>query len=68
VNGSLGNYYYELARREPTVATKRKKLLISKLYVEEGFRIRTKIYGPTHPKTVQTASSLSDVISAVSRL
>jgi hypothetical protein len=67
-NINSGNYYYELARRQPTVDTKRKYFLISKLHIEEGFRIRTKILGPTHPNTVQAASILSDVISALSRL
>jgi tetratricopeptide (TPR) repeat protein len=66
-NINTGNYYDELARRQPTVDTKRKYFLLSKSHIEEGFRVQTKIYGPTHPNTVQTASILSDVISALSR-
>jgi tetratricopeptide (TPR) repeat protein len=79
-NINTGSYFYELAQRLPTVDTKRKHFLVSKLYrkrkhflisklfMEEGFRIRTKIHGPTHPNTVQAASLLSDVISALSKL
>jgi tetratricopeptide (TPR) repeat protein len=65
---STGLYHYQLAKIQPTVDTKRKYLLISKLYIEEALRIRTKIYGPTHPNTIEAVSILSDVISALSRL
>jgi hypothetical protein len=67
-NINIGNYFYELARRQPRVDTMRKKNLISKLYIEEAFRIRAKIHGPTNPNTVQVASILSDVLSALSIL
>jgi hypothetical protein len=68
LNVSLGSYYYDLPRRQLTVATKRKYFLISKSHIEEGFRIQIKMYGPTHPNTVKTASVLSDVVSVLSRL
>jgi tetratricopeptide (TPR) repeat protein len=63
---STGLFYFKLARRQPTVDIKRKHFLTSISHIEEGFRIRTKIYGPTHPNTVHAASVLSDVISALS--
>jgi hypothetical protein len=68
VSISTGKYYHELARRQPTVETKRNHFLISKSYVEKGFRIRTKIYGPTHPNTIKAASVLSTLTRELSRL
>jgi tetratricopeptide (TPR) repeat protein len=65
---NIGLYYYQLAKGQPTVDTKRKYFLVSKSHIEEGFRIRTKIYGPTHPRTVHTASLFSIVVNELSRL
>jgi tetratricopeptide (TPR) repeat protein len=67
-NINTGIYYYDLARRQLTVDIKRKHFLISKSHVEEGFRIRTKIHGPTHPRTVQAASLLSTLTRELSIL
>jgi tetratricopeptide (TPR) repeat protein len=67
-NINIGCYYYELARRQLIIDTQRKYFLVSKSHMDEAFRISTKIYGPTHPNTVQAASTLSDIISALSRL
>jgi hypothetical protein len=68
VNISTSSYYCKLARRQPTVDTKRKYFLISKSHIEEGFRIQTKLFGPTHPDTVHTASVLSTLTRELSRL
>jgi tetratricopeptide (TPR) repeat protein len=68
VNINIGRYYYELAQRQPTVDTKRKYFLVSKSHIEEGFRIQTKIYGPTHPITVEAASILSILMNELSKL
>jgi hypothetical protein len=65
---STGSYYYELARIQPTVDTKRKHFLVSKSHIEEGFRNRTNIHGPIHPNTVQAASLLSILTRELSRL
>jgi hypothetical protein len=67
-NVNIGRYYYELARRQPTVDTKRKYFLISKSYIEEGFRIEIMLYGPTHPHTFQAASLLSALTRELSTL
>jgi tetratricopeptide (TPR) repeat protein len=58
-NKNLGNFYYKLAKRQPTVDATRTQLLLSKSYHEEAQRIYLKIYGPTHPSTVNTSSLLT---------
>jgi hypothetical protein len=63
LNINTGSYFYKLVQRQPTVDTKRKYFLLSMSHIEEGFRIQTKIYGPTHPITVQAAYKLSDVMN-----
>jgi tetratricopeptide (TPR) repeat protein len=68
LNINTGNYYYDLARKQLTVDIKRNHFLVSKSHVEEGFRIRTKIYGPTYPSTVQAASLLSALTRELSIL
>jgi tetratricopeptide (TPR) repeat protein len=68
VNINIGSYYHDLARRQPTVDTKRKYFLISKSHIQEGFRIQTKILGPTHPRTVQVANFLSSLMNELSGL
>jgi hypothetical protein len=64
---SIVRYYYELARRQPTVDTKRKYVLVSKSHIEEGFRIQTKIHGLTHPNTIETGLMLSVIMNELSR-
>jgi hypothetical protein len=65
---NVGLYYYQLAEGQPTVDIKRKYFLISKSYIEEGFRIQTKILGPTHPNTVDAAYFLSSLVNELSGL
>jgi hypothetical protein len=65
---NIGLYYYQLAEGQPIVDTKRKYFLVSKSHVEEGFRIKTKIHGPTHPRTVQAAHYLSILTRELLRL
>jgi hypothetical protein len=65
---NTGLYYFKLAKILPMVATKRKYFLISKSHIEEGFRIQTKILGPTHPRTVQAANFLSSLMNELSGL
>jgi hypothetical protein len=67
-NINIGRFYYELARRQPTVDIKRKHFLVSKSHIEEGFRIGTKIHCPNHPNTVQAASILPILMNELSRL
>jgi tetratricopeptide (TPR) repeat protein len=65
---NIGLYYSQLAKIQPKVDTKRKYFLISKSHIEEGFRIETKIFGPTHPNTVHTAFILSTLTKELLRL
>jgi hypothetical protein len=67
-NINFGKYYLQLAKRQPTVDTKRKLFLISISHIEEGSRNETKIHGPTHPTTVDVASLLSAIKRELSRL
>jgi tetratricopeptide (TPR) repeat protein len=66
VSMNIGLYYFQLARRQPTIDTEREYFLISKSYIEEGLRIKTKIHGPTHPDSVRAASLLSAIRSVLS--
>jgi DNA-directed RNA polymerase subunit E'/Rpb7 len=58
----------QLADVETTVDLKQKQLLLAKAYFEESHRIRLKIYGPTHPDTVASASQLATVLSEQSSI
>jgi tetratricopeptide (TPR) repeat protein len=68
VSVNIGLYYYQLGERQPTVDAKRKYFLVSKSHIQEGFRIQTKLLGPTHPITVHAASFLSSLINELSGL
>jgi tetratricopeptide (TPR) repeat protein len=65
---NIGLYYYQLAERQPTLDAMKNVLLMSKSHIEEGFRIQTKIHGPTHPDTVKAAFLLSNIRTMLSRL
>jgi hypothetical protein len=65
-NRNLGEFYRQLPGVQTTVDLKQKQLLIAKAYYEESHRIRLKIYGSTHTKTVDAASQLATVESELS--
>jgi tetratricopeptide (TPR) repeat protein len=67
-NYCLGLYYCQLAEVQTTVDLKQKQLLLAKAYFEESYRISLKIYGPTHPDTVNDASGLATVLSELSKI
>jgi hypothetical protein len=65
-NYNLGLFHYQLALEQATDDLKQTQLLLAKSHHEETLRIRSKIYGPTHPETVATASRLASVTSVLS--
>jgi hypothetical protein len=67
-NSNLGLFYYQLSHEQATLNVQQAQLLLAKSHHEEAYRIRSKIYGPTHPETVFTASNLADVTSVLSRI
>jgi hypothetical protein len=62
---SVGSYYSQLLRSNFNISWKdrEKYVLLWKFHIEESVRICSKIYGPTHFKTVQTASILGTVFN-----
>jgi tetratricopeptide (TPR) repeat protein len=68
VNSNLGLFYCQLAEVQTTVDLEQKQLLLAKAYFEESHRIRLKIYGSTHPGTIDAASELAIVLSDLSEI
>jgi tetratricopeptide (TPR) repeat protein len=66
-NYNIGEYYQELAIKQSTVDAMRTHLTIAKSHFVEAQRISSKIYGPTHPNTVDAASRLT-VLRQLSQL
>jgi hypothetical protein len=60
---NLGVFHYQLADIQATIDVhlQQTQLLVAKAHFEEAFRIRSKIFGPTHPETLIAASLLNDV-------
>jgi hypothetical protein len=67
-NFNFGLFYGQLARVQTTADLKQKDLLQGKAYFEESHRIRTEIYGSTHPGTIDAASELAIVLSELSKI
>ncbi len=65
-NLNLGDFYCRLAKVQTTVNLEQKQQLLAKAYFEESHRIKSKIYGPTHPDTIDIASQLARVSSKLS--
>jgi hypothetical protein len=66
---NIGNYYRKLAEAADEACTTEleiKYLRKTKLKYEEALKIYTKIQGPNHPRTLEFASNLSDVLNALS--
>jgi hypothetical protein len=61
-NFSIGAFYHHLANIQPTVDLKFAQLLLAKSHFVEALRIRSKIYGPTHPSTAYVSSKLTTVL------
>jgi tetratricopeptide (TPR) repeat protein len=68
VNESLGMFHHELAHKQATLNVQQAQLLLAKSHFEEALRIRSKMYGPTHPETVVTASRLATVSGMLSKI
>jgi uncharacterized ParB-like nuclease family protein len=67
-NCHIGEYYQELARNQSTVNALWTHLLPAKFHHEKALRIYSKIYGPTHPCTVDTSSRLTVILRELSQL
>jgi hypothetical protein len=67
-NFNMGKFYGQLANIQPTVDAKRTQLLLAKSHFVEALRIQSKVYGPTHPSTVKTASHLNIISEASSQI
>jgi hypothetical protein len=67
-NFNIANFYRVLALIQPTVDSKQAKLILAKSHFVESLRIYTKIYGSTHPKSLDAASALAIVLSDISRM
>jgi hypothetical protein len=65
-NFNLGIFYCKLAEVQTTVDLKQKQLLLGKDYYEESHRIKSKIYGSTHPETINVTSRLAAISSELS--
>jgi hypothetical protein len=69
-NTAIGNYnlykfYRRLADEQLTVDSWRTHILLAKSYIVTALQIYTKIYGPTHPDTLNAASILAAVSSVL---
>jgi hypothetical protein len=67
-NFNMGKFHRQLASMQSTVDAKQTQLLLAKSHFVEALRIQSKVYGPTHPNTVQTASELNIVSEDFSHL
>jgi hypothetical protein len=50
----VGKFHHQLAYTKPTLELRRKELFEAKLYFQDIRRISSKIFGPTHLKTLDT--------------
>jgi hypothetical protein len=67
-NFDIANFYVSLELTPPFADSKQAKLLLAKSHFVESLRIYTKIYGSTHPKSVDATSGLEIVLSKISRV
>jgi hypothetical protein len=66
-NNNIGEFYYQLATVQTTLDGKRTQLLLAKQYFDEGIRIQTKLFDPTHPNTLAAKIFLSRVVKHLSQ-
>jgi tetratricopeptide (TPR) repeat protein len=67
-NYNIGSFYEKLATKQSTVDAVRTHLTIAKSHFVEAQRIYSKIYGPTHPNTVDVSSLLTVITRTLSQL
>jgi hypothetical protein len=66
-NSNFGQFYVKLPSVQSEVDKKQRHLLLAQSYFEEAVRIELKIYGPTHPSTIDATSRLSASNELLSR-
>jgi len=59
VHMNFSLFYRELADKQKTVSTRKEHLRLSEIMNKEALRIRTTIFGPDDPRTLQFLSNLS---------
>jgi tetratricopeptide (TPR) repeat protein len=63
---NLGNFYHHRAEESPSAGIRKEHLSLSFSKFKEALRIKTKLFGPDHPNTVQASSQLSIVSNKLS--
>jgi tetratricopeptide (TPR) repeat protein len=58
-NFNMGNFYHLRAQESQIVETKKANLQLSENKFRESLRIRTKVFDPDHPRTIDSLSHLS---------
>jgi hypothetical protein len=67
-NADMGRYYKQLAEVQPTVALKKKQLLLAQTYLDKAIQTRTRVHGSVHPDTVRLINCLAPVLRDLSRI
>lgn len=62
-NFNIGRFYHQVAEMQSSLDSKQRHLLLAESHLKESIRIYSKIYGPTHPNTVDAASRLVKVLN-----
>jgi hypothetical protein len=68
IHVSVGIFYYQFSVLQPTAELKRAQLFRAKFHHEEAIRIRSRKYGPTHSKTIESESQLAATILDLSQI
>jgi tetratricopeptide (TPR) repeat protein len=65
-NKNSGHFHHQLAKTLSTAVERKEHLQLSKFYYTEALRIDTKVFGPAHRDTIDSASNLSDISDLLS--
>jgi tetratricopeptide (TPR) repeat protein len=65
-NLNLGHFYLHLITAYPTADNRKEHLRLAESYYTEAIRINTKIFGPTHDKTIEAVSYLLNITRILS--
>jgi ABC-type Mn2+/Zn2+ transport system ATPase subunit len=68
LNKAIYRFYYQFAMKQSILHMKRTQLQLVKSYLDEAIRIESKIFTPTHPNRVSTASKLTDILHELSNV
>jgi hypothetical protein len=65
---TFARYYYVPSATKLTKQSKRTQLLLAKSHFEEAHRVRSKIYGPTHPHATRVIARLAPILELLNQL